>query len=307
MRILIALGGNALSSPDGRSGPREQVDAARRAMVHVARLVAAGHEVVLTHGNGPQVGDLLAQAEIAAAQVPPVPLDWRDAETQGAIGYVLLSALASSLAAYGRQTPVAALVTRTLVDASDPGFRHPTKPVGRYRRQLPAMDHGQVWENMGPRGWRRLVASPEPLEILDIGAIRTLVGAGYVVIAAGGGGIPTVRDDDGQTRGVEAVIDKDLTAALLARQIGADILVIATDVENAAVGFGSPGQRDLAHVTATELRAYAAAGEFAEGSMRPKVEAALRFAEAGGRAVITSLARITDAVDGRAGTVVEAG
>lgn len=309
MRVLLALGGNAMTGPDGSATPAAQIAAVTEAMGAAARLVAAGHEVVVTHGNGPQVGNLLVKNELAAHVVPPVPLDWCGAQTQGTLGFTILDALDAALAAAGTPRPAAALVTRTLVDREDPGFTHPTKPVGRYVDAEAAqrmVEHGQVWEDRGERGWRRVVASPEPLEVLDVPAARTLLDAGYVVVTAGGGGIPVVRDADGTLRGVEAVIDKDLTAALLARSLGADVLVIATDVDHAAVGFGSPQQRDLGRVTLSELHDLAATGEFASGSMGPKVEAVSRFVAAGGpRGVITSLTHITDAVDGGFGTVVE--
>lgn len=309
MRVLLALGGNAMTAPDGSATPAAQIEAVTTAMASAARLVAAGHELVVTHGNGPQVGNLLVKNELAAHVVPPVPLDWCGAQTQGTLGFTILDALDAALAAAGAPTPVAALVTRTLVDGADPGFTHPTKPVGRY---LPAdqaarmVEHGQVWEDRGERGWRRVVASPEPLEVLDVAAARTLLDAGYVVVAAGGGGIPVVREEDGSLRGVEAVIDKDLTAALLARSLHADVLVIATDVDHAAVHWGTPQQRDLGRVTLAELHELADAGEFASGSMGPKVEAVARFVAGGGpRGVITSLTHITDAVEGAFGTVVE--
>jgi carbamate kinase len=203
---------------------------------------------------------------------------------------------------------VATLVTRTLVDASDPGFSQPTKPIGRYLTRTEAqvlIDHGQVWRDRGERGWRRVVASPEPLRVLDAPAISALLAAGYVVISTGGGGIPVVRDPDGTLRGAEAVIDKDLTAALLGRAVTAQLLVIATDVDGVMLDWGTARVRQLGCVDVAELRGYAAAGHFASGSMGPKVEAACRFVESGGeRAVITSLDRIADAVAGCAGTVV---
>lgn len=309
MRVLLALGGNAMTAPDGSATPAAQIEAVTTAMASAARLVAAGHELVVTHGNGPQVGNLLVKNELAAHVVPPVPLDWCGAQTQGTLGFTILDALDAALAAAGAPTPVAALVTRTLVDGADPGFTHPTKPVGRYLPEDQAarmVEHGQVWEDRGERGWRRVVASPEPLEVLDVAAAHTLLDAGYVVVAAGGGGIPVVREEDGRLRGVEAVIDKDLTAALLARSLHADVLVIATDVDHAAVHWGTPQQRDLGRVTLAELHELADAGEFASGSMGPKVEAVARFVAGGGpRGVITSLTHITDAVEGAFGTVVE--
>jgi carbamate kinase len=307
-RVLIALGGNAMTSADGRARSEDQIAAVARAAEPIADLVAAGAEVMLTHGNGPQVGNLLVKNELAASVVPPVPLDWCGAQTQGTIGFIVVNALERELAGRGVHRPVAALVTRTLVDAGDPGFIHPTKPIGRY---LPAaeaaamIEHGQLWQDRGERGWRRIVASPEPREVLDAPAALALLAAGYVVVACGGGGIPVVRDPDGTLRGVEAVIDKDLSAALLARTVAASILVIATDVESVALDWGTDHAKPLGAVAVAELRDHAAAGEFAEGSMGPKVEAACRFVEAGGeRAVITSLDRILDAVSGIAGTVV---
>ncbi|WP_243717367.1 carbamate kinase [Actinomadura sp. KC345] len=308
-RILIALGGNAMTAPDGSAAPGAQAAAIERAMGPVAELVAAGARVALTHGNGPQVGNLLIKNQLAADVVPPVPLDWCGAQTQATVGVMIMNALERALAARDAARPVAAVVTRTLVDASDPGFADPAKPVGRYFPEEDArraMARGEVWRRFGERGWRRVVASPEPLSILDAGAAAALLDAGHVVVAAGGGGAPVARVD-GTLRGVEAVVDKDLAAQLLARRLGATTLVIATDVENAMTGFGTPRQRPLHRTTAAELGELAAAGHFAGGSMGPKVEAVRRFVAAGGRrAAIASLARLGDAAYGKAGTVVEA-
>jgi carbamate kinase len=297
-----------MTSPDGKARPEDQRVAIEEAIRHVAAIVAGGHEVVLTHGNGPQVGNLLVKNEMAAAVVPPVPLDWCGAQTQGTIGALILNALDRAMADLGLPSRVAALVSRTLVDADDPGFARPTKPIGRY---LPAnkaaamIAHGQVWQDRGERGWRRVVASPEPLECVDYAPALALLEAGYVVTCAGGGGIPVVADGKGGYRGVEAVIDKDLTAALLARALHADALVIATDVDAVMLGWGTPQARALGAVTAAQLRGHAAGGEFPSGSMGPKVEAACRFAESGaGFAAITSLEHIDDALAGSAGTRV---
>lgn len=300
-----------MTGPDGSATPEAQRDAIAGAMERVADLVAADHEVVLTHGNGPQVGNILVKNELAAHVVPPVPLDWCGAQTQATIGFTVLDTLEASLARRGTSRPVAALVTRTLVDADDPGFAHPTKPVGRYvplETARALIDHGQQWEDRGERGWRRVVASPEPIEVLDTHTLLTLLRSGYVVVAAGGGGIPVIRTEDG-VHGVEAVIDKDLTAAVLARDCGADVLVIATDVEHAVLDYGTPAARPLGRTSLADLDRYAAEGQFASGSMGPKVEAASRFVRWGGRrSIITSLDRIADAVgdeDGGVGTVVE--
>lgn len=314
MRIIVALGGNAMTAADGSATPQAQIDAIATAMAHVAELVVRGHDVVLTHGNGPQVGNLLVKNELAANVVPPVPLDWCGAQTQGTIGFTVLNSLEAALRRHGVERPVAALISRTLVDGDDEGFTTPTKPVGRYLSHDEAkvlIDHGQTWEDRGEKGWRRVVASPEPLEVLETGTITTLLDAGYLIVAAGGGGIPVVRDSAGELHGVEAVIDKDLTAAVLAKALDADVLVIATDVENVMVGWGTPQERALEAVTVAEMRQYAADDEFASGSMGPKVEAALRFIDEGGRcSVITSLDKIGDAIDPDAddvGTVITPG
>jgi len=315
MRLVVALGGNALTAADGGARPQDQLAAVAAAAPALAGLAADGHELLITHGNGPQVGNLLVKNELAAAVVPPVPLDWCVAQTQGTIGALLLDALDGELQRLAPARRVAVQVSRTLVDADDPGLARPTKPIGRY---LPAEEaaalvaHGQVWQDRGERGWRRVVASPEPVEVLETPAVEALLSAGFVVVAAGGGGIPTVRitTPDGAHRlaGVEAVIDKDLTAAVLARDLGADVLVIATDVEAAVLDFGSPTARPLGAATVAELRKHAAQGQFAGGSMGPKVEAACRFVEAtGGRSVITSLHRIRGAVDGATGTQITPG
>jgi carbamate kinase len=312
-RVVIALGGNAMTGPDGSATPRAQRDAIREAAGHIAEVVDAGVEVILTHGNGPQVGNLLVKNEMAAHVVPPVPLDWNVAQTQATIAFTLADELDAALEARGLPQRAAGLVTRTLVALDDPGFREPSKPVGRFLPREEAerfVSLGQNWEDRGERGWRRVVASPEPRSVVDSPAIHALAAAGFVVVCAGGGGIPVTDDgqDGGVLRGVEAVIDKDLTAAILARELEADTLVIATDVPNVMVDFGTPSQRPLGRVTTAELREHAAAGQFARGSMGPKVEAALRFVEGGGsRAVITSLEHIADAVSGDdAGTVLTA-
>jgi carbamate kinase len=311
VRALIALGGNAMTGPDGKATPGDQDRAIGGAMEHVAALIASGIDVVLTHGNGPQVGNLLVKNELAASVVPPVPLDWCGAQTQGSIGFLIINSLERALAARGVERRVAALVTRSRVDGDDPGFTAPTKPVGRFlprEEAQPLIDHGQTWEDRGEKGWRRVVASPEPLEILDAPAIAALCDAGFVVVGAGGGGIPVVRDPDGAVRGVEAVIDKDLAAAILARQVGAEFLVIATDVDAAVLNFGTDSAQKLGRVTPEEMRGHAADGQFSSGSMGPKVEAAVRFVEqGGGTSVITSLQNIGKAISGDAGTVISAG
>lgn len=285
-RILVALGGNALTT-DGDAGPNAQLRAAGRAAGAVAELVAAGNEVAITHGNGPQVGNLLLKNELARRVVPPVPLDWCVAQTQATIGYLVMTALERELAARRIGRAVAVLLTRVLVDPADPAWEHPSKPIGQANR--------------------RLVPSPEPLEILDQDAVVRLLDDGAIVIAAGGGGIPMIREGGG-IRGVEAVVDKDLCGALLASAIGADFLLIATDVHGVATGFESEDRTWLAETTPEQLRELIEAGEFGEGSMLPKVEACARFVDAGGeRATICHLDELGRAVAGTAGTTVRAG
>ncbi|TNC30937.1 carbamate kinase [Mumia zhuanghuii] len=307
MRLVIALGGNAMTSGDGSARPEDQRTAIQGAMRSVADLVEAGHQIVLTHGNGPQVGNLLLKNEIAADVVPPVPLDWCVAQTQATIGRLVLDALDEELGRRGHPSRTAVIVTRTIVDRDDPGFLVPTKPIGRYAtaEEAAAMQaHGQHWVEIPHKGWRRVVASPEPRRIPEVGTVRALLDDGFVVVCAGGGGIPTVRQGEAYV-GIEAVIDKDLTAALLAEQVGADTLVIATDVDAAVVGFGTPHAEPLGAVGLAEIRRLASTGAFAAGSMGPKVEAVTRFAAHTGRTgVITSLPRIDDAVAGRTGTRV---
>jgi carbamate kinase len=316
-RVLVALGGNAMSAPDGSATEADQIAALSQAAGHIADLVAAGIEVVVTHGNGPQVGNLLVKNELSAAVVPPVSLDWCVAGTQATIGFVLQDALTTAMAARGLPHRTATLVSRTLVDPADPAFRSPDKPVGRYRTREeaePLIAAGQQWRDFGDRGWRRVVASPKPLRSLDAPTGRTLADLGYVVILSGGGGIPVV-EAGGETgvvglTGVEAVIDKDRAAAVLGPDLVADTLVIATDVPAAVLGFGTPEARPLGHVSLAAMSSYLAAGHFGAGSMGPKVDAICSFVQRGGRAgMITRLDRLAEAVTGpfgAAGTVVTA-
>ena len=301
----MALGGNAIAGERG-ADPESQRVAVEGACEQIAELVAHGHEVVITHGNGPQVGNLLLKNDLAREIVPPVPLDWCVAQTQATLGFLIVTALEAALRRRGLERLVSTVVTRVLVAADDPAFATPSKPIGRYVSAAEARERmaaGEAWQERGERGWRRVVPSPAPLEILDSGTIEALIGDGAIVVACGGGGIPMVRES-GKLSGVEAVLDKDLTGALLARTVGAACLVIATDVDAAAVGFGTERQEWLGAVDAERLRELLARGEFAGGSMAPKVEAAIAFADAGGRSVITSLERLREGVEGAVGTRV---
>jgi len=311
MRILVALGGNALTTEGGDGGPDDQMVAVARASADMAALLQAGHELLITHGNGPQVGRILVKNELAANVLPPIPLDWCGASTQGTIGFILMNALEAALSRVGLERRTAAVVTRTLVALDDPGFDNPTKPIGSFASREKA-EHlttfGQHWVDQGDKGWRRVVASPVPQQILDSAVIRALLDAGFLVIGNGGGGIPVVRNGDGTLRGIEAVVDKDLGAVVLGHEVGADVLVLATDVENVVIGWGTPDAKPLGRVTVSELRELAAAGHFGAGSMGPKVDAACKFVESGGtRSIITSLSRIQDGVAGEVGTIIEAG
>jgi carbamate kinase len=309
-RVVVALGGNAIA-PAGRAGTAaEQTGNITRTMRALAGVLAEQPtDLVLTHGNGPQVGNLLIKNELARDVVPAVPLDWCVAQTQATTGFTIVDALEAALAAHGAPRPVVTLVSRVLVDPADPAFAEPTKPIGPWLDDAEEVERrrraGVRFVAGGDGRWRRLVPSPRPLASLELEVVRRLVDDGAVVVANGGGGVPVVRGDDGVLHGVEAVIDKDLAGALLAEELGADVFAILTDVTGVAVGYGTPDERWLAEVGVGELAEHAAAGEFAAGSMGPKAEAARRFVErTGGRAVIASLDAAADALAGRAGTQV---
>jgi len=307
--ILITLGGNAILPVRGTGTFDEQCAITRLTMQPIAALIREGVRVILSHGNGPIVGNILIRNEAAREQIPPMPLDVCGADSQGGIGYMMQQALDNELRRIGIQRPVTTLVTQVIVDERDPAFRRPTKPIGPFytqeRARLLAKEKGWTVTEDAGRGWRRVVASPRPLEVVEITAIRTLVDDGAIVIAAGGGGIPVARQWDGSLHGVEAVIDKDLASSLLARLLGCEMLCIITGVDRVALHYGKPDQRDLACATADELSEYAAAGHFPAGSMGPKVQAAIEFVRGGGReVVITSPAKLMDALEGTTGTRV---
>jgi carbamate kinase len=305
--VVVALGGNAIAPPGGRNSVAAQFE---RTGETASRLVhLADRPLLVTHGNGPQVGTALLRSDLAAEVVPTQPLDACVADTQGGMGYMLQQCLDNAFSAAGRRRPTVTVVTRTVVALDDPAFERPSKPIGGFYEQAEARrrmaaDRWVMSEDAG-RGWRRVVPSPEPVQIVEEAAIRGLLDAGVVVVAAGGGGVPVVRRPDGSLAGVEAVVDKDLASALLAGDLGAELLLLLTGVEHAALDFGRPGQRDLHDVTAAELAGHAAAGQFAPGSMLPKVRAALRFLERGGRRVVITTAELSEkAVAGEAGTQV---
>lgn len=310
--LVVALGGNAIKQAGERGTSAEQFANVARAAEAIADLVERGDRVVITHGNGPQVGSLLLQQAAGAKDVPPLPMDVCGAMTQGWIGYMISQALGNALAR--RQHPAAGrvttLVTQMLVEATDPAFGNPTKPVGPFYTAEEAQrlaDAGVAVVEDSGRGWRRVVPSPTPVGLVEFAAVRELVDAGMLVITSGGGGVPVVRDAEGQLHGVEAVIDKDLAGAYLAHALGATRLLILTDVEQVTLDYKKPTQRSLAHLSVTDARTYLADGQFAAGSMGPKVRAAADFVEAGGRqAIITQLYRAVAALDGQTGTTIEA-
>ncbi len=310
--LVVALGGNAIKGAGERGTSAEQFANVARAAEALAELVERGYRLVITHGNGPQVGSLLLQQAAGAAQVPAMPMDVAGAMTQGWIGYMIQQCLHNALARRGHPAAgrIATVVTQVIVDRDDPAFQAPSKPVGPFYSAAEAQrlryTGVRLVEDSG-RGWRRVVASPQPRAIAEIGAIRTLMADGLIVIAGGGGGTPVIAEPDGSLTGVEAVIDKDLAGALLAEQVGAARLLILTDVEQVALHYHEPAQQNLGRLTPAQARAYLDAGYFAQGSMGPKVQAALNFVEAGGReAIITHLFRALAALDGEAGTVLRA-
>ena len=309
-RVLITLGGNAILPVRGTGTFEEQCAVTRATMQPIARLIRDGSEVVLSHGNGPIVGNILIRNEAARDQIPPMPLDVCGADSQGGIGYMMQQSLQNELRRVGLgDRPVVTIVTQVVVDERDPAFRRPTKPIGPFyaedRARLLAKEKGWTIVEDAGRGYRRVVPSPKPLEVVEIAAIRQIVEDGGVAIAAGGGGIPVSRQWDGSLHGVEAVIDKDLASSLLARLLGCQTLVIVTGVDRVALRYGKPDQRELERATPDELQGWMEEGHFPPGSMGPKIQAAIEFVRGGGReVVITSPERLTEALEGKTGTLV---
>ena len=304
---VVAVGGNALIIDSERKTIPDQFEAARSAMASVADMIAAGWRVVITHGNGPQIGYVLRRSELALHELHPVPMDYAGADTQGAIGYMFQKALRNELHLRGIQREVVSVVTQVRVDIGDDAFERPSKPIGsfmdkRTAERLALNMHWTVREDSG-RGWRRFVPSPRPVEVIELDAIRTLIQAGCAVVACGGGGIPVIETENGALRGVEAVIDKDYASGLLARNINADLFMISTAVEKVAVNYGQPSQRWIDRATLSELKDYYASGHFPSGSMGPKIEAMIDYLSFGGlRGLITNLSNMGRALDGQSGT-----
>jgi carbamate kinase len=307
-RVVIAIGGNSLIKDRQHQDVRSQYIAAHETTEHVASLVEDGWDVIIGHGNGPQVGFILRRSDLAAHELHRVPLDVCGADTQGAIGYALVQNLQNRLRRDGLGTPVVAVVTQVEVARDDPAFERPSKPVGSFMDEAEASRHREQdgWDvaEDADRGWRRVVASPAPRRIVELEAVRTLVGSGAIVVAVGGGGIPVVADATGDLQGVEAVIDKDLACSLLARELDAELFLITTSVEQVALHFGTPEQRWVDHLTLDQARAYLAeGGHFAAGSMAPKIQAVIEYLEGGGTtAIITDPPNVERALRGETGT-----
>ncbi len=303
---VVAVGGNALILDKNRQDVEHQIEAVRETSRHIVSMIEQGWNVVVTHGNGPQVGFILRRNELAAIELHTTPLDVIGADTQGSIGYMLQQAIGNEFQRRGISRPVATIITQTVVDSHDPAFQNPDKGIGGFMDEPAARKfEAEGWtvaEDAG-RGWRRMIASPLPKRIVEQSAIQTLVAGGVTVIAVGGGGIPVVEDAQGQLEGTRAVIDKDRATALLASEIKADLLLISTAVERVAINFNKPDQRWLDRMTLAEAKQYMAEGHFKPGSMKPKIEAIIDFIEKGGeKALITDPPNIVRALNGETGT-----
>ena len=304
---VVAFGGNALLRPEDSGTTAEQLDRAREAVRHLLPILGRGFELVVVHGNGPQVGNILIQAEAAADRIPRQTLDFCVAETEGSIGFLLELALGNELTRAGFRKEVVTLITQVQVDAADPAFGKPSKPIGPF---FPAESAARIMEETGwvmvedsGRGWRKVVASPKPLAIRGVEVAAALVNRGHIVIAAGGGGVPVVVSEEGEVRGVEAVIDKDYAASMLAAQLQADLFIVLTGVAQVSRDFGKPTERALPEMGVKTARELLAQGQFPPGSMGPKIDAAVRFIEAGGHEVlITRAESLGEALEGKTGT-----
>lgn len=304
-RIVIAIGGNAITRSHERGTVEEQLRNIKECCEIIADLADRGYQVILTHGNGPQVGNIVLQNDIAKHQVPESPLDICDAETQGSLGYLLTRGLRNALKKHGNPTEIATILTEIRVDPADPAFLEPTKFIGPFfsKEEAEAItkEKGYLMKEDSGRGYRRVVPSPAPIELMESTAISALLDKGFILITGGGGGIPVIRKND-ELQGIEAVIDKDFTSALIAEQVAADLLIIITGVAQAAIHFGKPDMQLLDRITVSECRRYLDEGEFPPGSMGPKMQAAIQFASSGGSTVITSLSHLESALEENDGT-----
>jgi carbamate kinase len=304
---VVAVGGNALIKEKNKQTIPDQFDAAKETMKFIADMIQEGWDVVVTHGNGPQVGFILRRSELSLHELHPVPLDYCGADTQGAIGYMFQQSLHNEFKRRGMRKHAVTVVTQCLVNREDPAFKNPTKPIGSFFDEATAKkrmaEEGKYFIEDAGRGWREVVASPIPQEIVEAPAIKNLIDNDFTVIGVGGGGIPVLQDEAGDLEGTAAVIDKDFASSLLARELKADLLLISTAVEKVAINFNKPDQKNLDRMTIAEAEQYIKEGHFAKGSMLPKVQAALLFLKAGGKqALITDPPNITNALAGKTGT-----
>jgi carbamate kinase len=306
---VLAIGGNSLIKDKNHIALSSQYEAIQETSKYIAELIAEGLNVVITHGNGPQVGFLYRRGELARSELPLIPLDICGADTQGAIGYMIEMALLNEFRRMGISKKIVAVVTKTVVNRGDPSFHNPTKPIGSFMSEEEALSHKgefgwHILEDAG-RGFRRVVPAPIPREIIELGVIRLLVDHDHVVIAAGGGGVPVIRNEQGAFEGVEAVIDKDLGSSLLARKLGADTFIISTSVDAVYLNFGKKDQKPITRANVSEIKQYMKEGQFKPGSMLPKIEAIIEFLDDGGeKAIITSPENLLRAAKGKAGTTI---
>lgn len=309
---ILAIGGNSLIKDKNRISLSWQYETLKETIRYITDFIQMGPNLVITHGNGPQVGFIYRRGELARHELPLIPLDICGADTQGAIGYMIQKALLNEFRKRGISKRVTTVVTQTLVDKEDPSFKNPTKPIGSFMTEQEALTHQKesgwhIIEDAG-RGFRRVVPSPRPKEIIELDVVQLLVKAGYIVIAAGGGGIPVIRNEEGDLEGVEAVIDKDLGSSLLAKGLGADTFIILTGVDSVYLNFGQKNQKPIRYATLEEIKHYWSEGHFPPGSMGPKVQAIIEFLQGGGRkGIITSPENLINSLKGETGTTIEKG
>lgn len=308
-KVVVALGGNALQKKGTPATAEAQLEVVRQTVEYIAEMSRLDYELAIVHGNGPQIGNIVLASEAASYIVPTMPFDVCGAMSQGYIGYHIQQALRYALQKRNRNVPVVTIITQVVVDKNDPAFSNPTKPIGPFyteeEAQKIAREKGYIVKEDAGRGWRRVVASPMPKRIVEFSCLKELWDT-TIVVTAGGGGIPVIENEDGSLTGVAAVIDKDLAAARLADDIGADILMILTEVDKVSLNFNKPDQRDIDQITVAEARQYIAEGHFAPGSMLPKVQAAVNYVKdnPGKKAIITSLFKSLEALEGKTGTII---
>lgn len=308
-KVMVALGGNAILKHGEEGTIEDQTKHIENTCKHLTKLIQEGYHIVITHGNGPQVGDILLKNDLSKDTLPPMPLDVCGAQSQGMIGYLMQQNLDNALKKVGMHYNVVTILTQTIISKNDPDFKNPSKPIGPYYTAMQASnlrkEKGWMLTNDSGKGYRRVVPSPEPIGLVEEQALKQLFDENFIIIACGGGGVPVIREEDKDMRGVEAVIDKDHTAALFAKILKTDILLILTDVEKVAINYKKPSQKNLDTITVADAEKYLSEGQFPKGSMGPKVESAIRFVKSGGKkAIITSLEMAVSGLAGKTGTII---